>query len=95
MSHELERPVHYKDSDAVLDYSWDWEDNLVAGDQISLSSWEATPGITIDSDSNTTTTATAWLSGGTADVSYTLTNQIVTTGGRTDERSMTIKVVNR
>ena len=44
---------------------------------------------------NTTTTATVWLSGGTADTSYNIVNTIVTAGGRTEERTLTIAVENR
>lgn len=51
-------------------------------------------GLTIDSDTNTTTTATVWLSGGTLTVTYQVTNKIVTTGRRTDERSLLITMVD-
>ena len=78
-----------KDPDAVLDYETDWEDWL-GTDTISTSSWTVPTGITKDSDTNTTTTATIWLSGGTAGTSYTLVNRIVTAGGRTEDRTITI-----
>jgi hypothetical protein len=67
-----------KDPQAVLDYEIDWSAWLTAAgdDTISASSWTATTGITIDSDSNTTTTATVWLSGGTAGNTSEITNHI-------------------
>ena len=82
-----------KDSAAVLDYSVNWSAWL-NGDTISESTWLA-PGLTIDSESETTTATTVWLSGGRAGTTYKITNNIVTDGGRTDERSLTIDVVNK
>lgn len=45
--------------------------------------------------SNTTTKATVWLSGGTAGHIYTVTNRITAAVGRTDERSITLRVQDR
>jgi len=86
--------VRVKDPDAVLDYQFDWSEWL-GSDTISTSTWTVPSGITKDSQSNTTTTTTIWLSGGTAGGEYTVTNQIVTAGGRTEDRSFTIKVQNK
>lgn len=83
-----------KDPDAVLDYQIDWS-TWLGSDTIASSSWVIPTGITEDSDSNTTTTATVWLSGGTAGTTYTVTNRIVTAGGRTEDRSLTIKCYDR
>ena len=84
-----------KDPDAVLDYSVDWS-KWLAGDQIATSDWFVSdPALVAAGGSNTPTRATAWLSGGTAGQSYTVTNQITTSGGRTDERSFTIQVQER
>jgi len=80
-----------KDPDAVLDYTWDWEDWLDS-DTISSSSVIVESGLTADSDSNTTTTVTVWLSGGTLGEDYKVTNRIVTAGSRTDDRTIIIKV---
>ena len=85
-----------KDPASVLDYTIDWGTNwLAAGETISTSAWTVESGITKDSDSNTTTTATVWLSGGTAGTVYTVTNRITTSAGRTAERSLYIKVEDR
>lgn len=54
-----------------------------------------TTGITIDSQGNDSTTATVWLSGGTAGQEYAVTNRITTTAGRTDDRTILITVVER
>lgn len=87
--------IKRKSPGGVLDYTFDWNTNWLDGDTISTSSWSADSGITIDSDTNTTTTATVWLSGGTADTEYEVTNTIVTAGGRTAQRTLIVKVEKR
>lgn len=83
-----------KDPNAVLDYEIDWE-TWLGSDTISSSSWTADSGLTVDSDTSTTTTATAWLSGGTVGTTYSVTNRIVTAAGRTEDRTIKIKVAER
>ena len=80
-----------KDPGATLDFTIDWSEWL-DDDTISSSDWTVPDGITEASATNDTTTATVWLSGGTAGTRYTVTNTIVTAGGRTDERSIVIAV---
>jgi len=86
---------HKKDPDAVLDWVWDWNDWCDEGETIVSSTFEATVGLTIDSEQSTTKTATVWLSGGTAGQVYQVTNRITTSAGRTDDRSITIRVTER
>lgn len=81
----------HKDPEAVLDYVVDWEDWL-DGDTISTSTWTVPTGITKDSDSNSTTTTTIWLSGGTVATRYALVNHIVTAAGREDDRTICVVV---
>lgn len=83
-----------KDPDSVLDYTVDW-DSWLSTDTISSSDWVIESGITEDSASNTTTTATVWLSGGTAGTRYKVTNRIVTAEGRTADRSFYVSVAER
>jgi len=83
-----------KDPNAVLDYSIDWT-RWLAGDQIATSVWLVATGLTKVADSKTASSATVWLSGGTAGQSYTVTNRITTAGGRTEDRSFTIRVEER
>lgn len=78
------------DPQAVLDYSVDWSAWLVSGETIANSSWTVSSGLTLGTDSNTTTVATAWISGGTAGRNYTATNHIVTSAGREDDRSIAL-----
>ncbi len=84
---------YVKDPASVLDYTVDWADYLVS-DTISTSTWTVPAGITLDSQSNTATTTTVWLSGGTHNTAYTATNKVTTAGGRTVERSIWVKVEN-
>lgn len=86
---------YIKDPDAVLDYGFDWDPWLASGETISTSSWVADSGLTVDTSSATSTVATVWLSGGTAGQDYIVTNEIVTSASRTDNRSMLIKVRER
>lgn len=86
--------AYTKDPDAVLDYSIDWSDWLDA-DTISTSTWTVETGLTKGTVSNTTTLTTVWLSGGTAGTSYSVSNRIVTAGGRTEDRTFYIEMRER
>lgn len=88
-------PTYVKDPNSVLDYSFDWSSWLATGETLSTATWTVPTGITKDSQSLTTTVATAWLSSGTAGTSYDVACKVVTSAGRTDERTMTIIVRNR
>jgi len=92
-----------KDPDAVVDYLFDFapltngrdlngSDWLASGETISTHTIEATTGITVDSSSitDTNTSVTVWLSGGTAGTTYTVTCRITTSASRTEDRSMSI-----
>lgn len=81
-----------KDPDEVLDYKVDWTNNLDTGDTVSTSTFTVEAGLTKDSESNTTTDSTVWLSGGTSGASYLVTCRIVTAQARTKEREFRVKV---
>ena len=85
-----------KDPDAVLDYSVDWS-LWLAGDEISTSEWMLEEGALLEqvTDTNTTTKTTVWLRGGQKGTTYLVTNRIVTVGGRTDDRTISVKVEDR
>ena len=78
----------------VLDYAFNW-DAWLGSDTISTSVWTADTGITIDSESETTTVATIWLSGGRNNNVYQVKNKIVTASGRTAERSFNLTIEDR
>jgi len=95
-----------KDPDAVLDWKYDWaastngsgsSDWLSAGETINAHTIDEDTGITVDSSALTdaNTSVTVWLSGGTAGVEYLVRCEIVTTDGRTDERTIKIKCEER
>lgn len=82
-----------KDPAAVLDYTVDWDgDDWLGADTISTVTWTVPAGLATASSSNTTTTATIWLSGGTAEQDYDVQCRITTAGGRTDERTIRLLV---
>jgi hypothetical protein len=83
-----------KDPDETLDYPIDWADFL-GSDTISTSAWTAAAGITVSSESSTNTTTTAFFSGGTAGISYLVTNRITTAGGRSVDRSFLLRVIDK
>lgn len=76
----------------------DW---LASGETISTATITISPtgtgALTKDSDSltDTNTSVTVWLSAGVDDVNYLVACKIVTSAGRTDERTITVYVRNR
>ncbi len=93
-----------KDPIAVVDYTFNWNDGYLDAtssppETISTSTWSISPadspGLTVDSDSKTALTATAFFAGGVVGQVYLAVNKVVTTGGRTDERSLTLRVEER
>ena len=88
--------VYKKDPNAVLDYTFDWTAYLTPiADTIVSATFVFDAGLTKVSQSNTAMTATAYMSGGTVGEKLTLTCRIVTAGGRTDDRSITLSIVER
>lgn len=88
-------PTYNKAPDEVLDITNDWTLQLADGDTISASTWTAPTGITVDSDSATTTEAVVWLSGGTLGQAYALLNHITTAGGRELEQSINVVIITK
>jgi hypothetical protein len=84
-----------KDSDAVLDYDFDWRPWLAEGETITAQTITVDDGLTLDSHSVDSGVVTVWLAGGTVRTTYKVACRITTSGGRTDERTMSIKVTNR
>lgn len=88
--------VFLKDPDATIDYMVDWGANYLEQDEtIQSSSWTVKPTgeITLGVASLSGTSAKIFVSGGVAGHVYQLGNRIVTSGGRTDERSLVIRVI--
>ena len=93
MSLTLQNPL--KDPSAVLDYVFDWTEWLATGETITDHTITADTGITVDSSTESDGKVIVWLSGGTAGINYKVACLITTSAGRTDERTIWIKVTNR
>jgi len=83
-----------KDPNANLDYTIDWAAWL-DGDTIDTSDWTVPTGLTKTDETNDTTSATVWLSGGAVGARYSVVNRITTAEGRTEDRTLTIVVKER
>ncbi|MBL4801737.1 MAG: hypothetical protein JKY45_07560 [Emcibacter sp.] len=88
-----------KDPVAVIDYVIDWSASyLLSGEQITGSDWVISPAAAVQDLSVESIppivsgVATVFVVGGVAGRIYQLTNRITTDQGRTDERSITIRV---
>jgi hypothetical protein len=87
---------YLKHPESVLDYGWDWTPWLDTGETIvGQPVITADPGITVQSQSNTTTAVTVWLAGGTDGTRYNIACRVTTSAGRTDERTIKVTVVQR
>ena len=93
MSLTLHNPL--KDPSAVLDYVFDWTEWLAAAETITSHTVTVPTGLTLESSTAASGIVTAWISGGTVGTTYRVECLIVTTAGRTDERSLWITVQER
>lgn len=86
-----------KDPSGVNNYRINWATWLTShgSDTIASSTWALTPTGLTSSSTNTTTTATIKITGGTAGTDYDLTNTIVTAGGLTECRTVRVPVADR
>lgn len=80
-----------KDPGDNIDYVADWTRFLDDGETLSSSSWIVQEGISVSSTHLNSPFATVWLRGGDAGVTYRITNRVITSGGRTAERSMNVR----
>ena len=73
-----------------FNYTFNWATRL-GNATISTSTWAISPtGPTLDNQSNTTTTATTYVSGCTKGEVYRLTNTVTTSAGTTEQQSITL-----
>lgn len=86
-----------KDPAATLDYGFDWSAWLAADETITTATVTVpdASALTVNSATHTTSLVTAWLSGGTVQMKYPVTCHIVTSAGRTDERTIQVRVQDR
>lgn len=76
-----------KDPDAVLDIQFDWRLWLASGETITGRTITLTGSAAKDSDSESNGFVTVWLSGGDEGDRCTVACRIMTSAGRTDERT--------
>lgn len=85
-----------KDPDARLDFVIDWSTWLASAETITSSTWTVSTGIVVEDDTIfDTTSTTIWLSGGTVGMLYQASCLIETSQTRRDERTITIRIVER
>ena len=88
-----------KDPDAVLDYSIDWGAEYLCGDLLAESAWSVTPdepcGVLVVGSQFDATTGTVKAAGGVPGRIYRLVNEVITASGRTDSRSIMLRVEKR
>lgn len=84
-----------KDPNETLDYLVDWTEYL-GSDDIATSTWSTSQeNVDVVSSTNTAKTTTGWVSGGADGDKVYVSNRIVTVGGRTVERSFTLRIKDR
>ncbi len=85
-----------KDPGSELDYSVDWGQRYLKGDVLVESSWSVVPvesgGLTIDGSRFDDASTTVNVSGGQSGKVYRLLNQVATSQGRQDSRSILVRV---
>jgi hypothetical protein len=83
-----------KDPDATTDFQFNWS-SWLDGDEIDSTDFLLPDGLTEVSSSNTTTTATVFVSGGRRGGVYRITNRISTVGGRTQDKTIYIRIADQ
>ena len=82
-----------KDPDDVINYTWDFSKFLATGESISSYSFPDFPaGLTLVTDSNTATSVTGRISGGTDGTTYTITCRAITDAGQTKDVAVQLPV---
>lgn len=84
-----------KDPNSKLDYKFDWDTWLEGDETITNSEFIVSSGLTVESFSSTSRNTTVWLSGGRTGQIYNVTNRIVTSKARIEDRSFKLRVRDR
>lgn len=80
---------------AKLDYGFDWSLWLASGETVATSVWTVDAALTQSSPSNTGTVTSVFVEGGVSGTSYKLINNITTSVGRKDSRTIKLLCKNR
>lgn len=83
-----------KDPNSRIDYGFDWSNWLDSANSetISTSTWHLEDTLTYVSDTIDGNITTVMIGGGDVDYTYTITNRVLTSTGRLEDRSMLIRV---
>ena len=90
-----------KTPDELLDYTCDWASELAESETIATSVWMlldspgTAPDLRITNETLNPTNAIVWLADGVPKKKYHLTNKITTSGGRTIEQTIWLRVIER
>ncbi len=91
--------IFLKDPSATIDYAVDWSTGYLIGQTIDSSDWRVAPSgpgsITVEASRMATGQTVATLSGGQAGCSYQITNSVIFSDGRRDERMLFLRVEDR
>jgi hypothetical protein len=89
--------VYTADPTSVLDYSKDWKSFLKDGETLVSSTWTIPEGIEEPPgkpQSITGDITTVWLTGGTNETLYVVTNHVVTSDGREQDDSFSLYITD-
>lgn len=91
--------VYAKDPSSAMDYSFDWANWLTANETITSTNWTVDPSgsgtLVFGNAIETGSVRGRYVSGGQVGHRYRLSCKIVTSAGRTAERSVIIRVMER
>ncbi len=89
---------YLKDPQSRVDYAIDWTGYL-DGQVVAQSSWNVRPaeagGIAVDAASFSLDRTAATLTGGVVGHIYSVSNEVILSDGRADQRSITLRVEER
>ena len=91
--------IFVKDPGAVVDYAVAWDAGYLSGEDITESDWTVAPadpgGITVAVSRIEPGKTVATLSGGQSGRVYRVSNRVLLSDGRNDERTLVVRVEDR
>ena len=91
--------IFLKDPGSSIDYAVDWGAGYLAGQTIAASAWSVAPdtvdGVHVTGAITAPSRTMATFAGGVPGRVYRVANRVTLSDGRTDERSVTLRVEDR
>ena len=91
--------IFLKDPAASIDYAIDWAAGYLEGQTIAASTWAVRPedpgAVLVTAVSTAPTRTSATLAGGERGKLYRITNTVTLSDGRSDERTLDVRVEDR